>query len=246
MFHLAAYSELIATAVENDLTPVPDSILTIQNGHFLPRRDCALIWAAAMGTNLQRARITTPSYRQYNRPWIRGIMPGLVPTSPQQLWPMFNQPLPLKGIEELAIDATQNAVANQQITAVVGLQFSPAPPAIGDIFTTRGTSVTVAVANAWTLLVPVFDDVLPAGRYAVCGFNCISTNGQAARLIFEDQSYRPGSLSTTALGNIQHPYFTKGVTGQWGTFNSYAMPNIEVLCNAADAAHEFYIDYVRL
>jgi len=246
MHHCLAWSVDCVTATLTDLTPVPDTIFTVMNAHFLPRRDLKAFWAAAMATNLQRAQIETPTLLQLAPNMIRGIMAGLVPTSPQEMLTLASNPLRLLMTEEITIRGIQNAGANQRITVVMGVEVTPNPPAFGDMFWLRGTSTSAAVANAWSLLTMVWATTLPQGVYAVVGLAVQSTNAQAARLVFEDSPYRPGSLSTPGLGNIQHPYFKLGSLGQWGTFPSYAMPNIEVLANAADAAHEIYLGLLRL
>jgi hypothetical protein len=246
MFHLSAYSTSIATGVETDLTAVQDNVLPISNSHLVPQLPCAVIFAAVMATNIQRARIQSPTLQQITTPFIRGIMPALVPSSPAQLATYLMNPLDVKMLEEIQILAFQNAAGAQRVTCLVGLQFSPGIPISGDIYTLRGTSTTPAVANAWTQIAVTWQNALPQGQYAVAGLQHQSANGQAARLIIQQLFYRPGCMSQALLTDIAHPYFFKGAMGQWGVFNNYAMPNVEVLCNAADAAHELYLDIVPL
>lgn len=246
MFHLAAYSASIATGVETDLTPVPDTIITIQNGHLLPNQELNLIFAAAMATNIQRARISTPKMLVVTTPYIRGIMAGLVPTSPAQLATYLNSPFTLRATEEIQVLALQNAAGAQRVTVLMGLQTSPNMPISGDIFTIRGTSTTAAVANTWTPLTMTWQNTLPNGRYAIVGLQHQSANGQACRLSIESERYRPGCMSQAALSDIAHPYFMKGAMGKWAEFSNYAFPVPEVLANAADAAHEVYMDLIRL
>lgn len=246
MHHLLGWTVDTVTATLTDITPVTDDIWTISNAHFLPRENANLIWAAAMATNLQRAQVETPTILQMTPAMIRGIMAGLVPTSPQEMLTLAQNPQPLLKTEEIIIRAIQNAGVNQRITCLAGVQITPNPPAIGEQFWMRGTSVTAAVANAWTTLAVTWASNLPQGNYAVTGLAVQSTNAQAARCIFENVSYRPGSISIPGLGNISHPYFKLGGLGQWGVFQNYAMPNIQVLANGADAAHEIYLGIMPL
>lgn len=245
MFHLVAYSASIATGVETDLTPVPDLIMPIANGHFFPNQDVRLLFAAAMATNLQRARIVTPTARQVTTPFIRGIMAGLVPTSPAQLGTYLSNPFRLKQLEEIQLLAFQNAAGAQRVTCLLGLETQPATAVVGDVFTIRGTSTTAAVANTWTPLTVTWQDVLPVGTYDIVGLQHVSANGQACRLSIEAERYRPGCMSAALISDIAHPYFFKGAMGRWASFNNYAFPVPEVLANAADASHEIYMDIVR-
>jgi len=246
MFHICAYSALAAQNVETDLTPVTDTILPIFNGHFFPQDQPQLLFAAAMATSISRARIQTPTLNQITNPFIRGVMGGLVPTSPAQIANYGNNPLPLKAREEIISFGTQTGVGSLRTTVLLGLLFSQNPIAVGNQYTIRGTSTTAAVANVWTTLAITFQNQLPQGNYAVTGLQHQSANGQAARIIFLGGYYRPGSMSLAALTDYGHPLFRMGALGQWGTFRDNIMPNIEVLCNAADAAHEIYLDFQPL
>jgi hypothetical protein len=53
-------------------------------------------------------------------------------------------------------------------------------------------------------------------------------------------------MSLANLGDYGHPLFRLGHMGQWGQFRDNIMPNVEVLCNGADAAHEVYLDVMPL
>lgn len=246
MFHIVANSVAGAQNVETDLTPIPDTILPIFNAHFFPQDTPQLLFAAAMSTNISRARIQTPTLNKITNPFIRGVMSGLVPTSPGQVANYAMNPLQLAAREEIISFGTQTAVAATRITTLLGLLFTPNPIAAGSQYTMRGTSTTAAVANAWTLLAIVFQNQLPQGQYAVTGLQHQSANAQAARIIFLGGYYRPGCMSLAALSDYGHPIFRMGYLGQWGMFRDNIMPNIEVLCNGADAVHEVYLDFQPL
>lgn len=89
-------------------------------------------------------------------------------------------------------------------------------------------------------------DALPKGRYAVVGSECISTTAIAHRWIFDNQSFRPGALSSGAIGERTHRLFYDGSLGTWGTFISQVPPRIEVLCSGADADHTIFLQVVRI
>lgn len=243
MMHLVANSVAGAQNVETDLTPIADTVMPIFNGHFFPQDPPSIVFASAMSTNISRARIQTPTLLKTTSPFIRGVMAGLVPTSPAQLADYRNNALDLKAREEIILFGTQTAVAATRITTLLGLLFTPNPPATGDQYTMRGTSTTAAVANAWTLMTITWQNQIPQGAWNVTGLQHQSANAQAARLIFLGGFYRPGCQSLAALADYGHPMFRFGGLGVWGQFRDNIMPNIEVLCNAADALHEFYIDF---
>ena len=246
MFHLAAYSASIATGVETDLTPVTDGILTIQNAHFLPPFDMNMWFAAAMATNLQRARFNSGTLRIPTTPFIRPIMAGLVPVDPVRFRDYSQDPLVVKGIEELAVLALQNAAGAQRVTCLVGLGLNRVPQPSGNIITMRGTSTTAAVANAWTQLQVTWQDTIAAGTYAIVGLDHQSANGQGCRLVVLNQYWRPGAISNPGIADRGDVLFRNGDLGEWGRFTANYLPIPEVLCNAADAAHEIYLHFVRV
>lgn len=246
MFHICASSALATQNIETDLTPVPDTILPVFNAHFFPQDQPQLLFGAAMCTNISRARIQTPTLNKITNPFIRGVMNGLVPTSPGQVANYAQNTLPLAAREEIISFGTQTGAGNIRTTVLLGLLFQPQPIAAGSQYTMRGTSTTAVTANTWSLLTMVWQNQLPQGQYAVTGLQHQSANAQAARVIFLGGYYRPGSMSLAALSDYGHPIFRMGYLGQWGTFRDNILPNIEVLANGADAVHECYLDFQPL
>lgn len=246
MHHLLVYTASIAQNVDVDVSALADSIFVIQNGHFLPQRDFNLIFAGAASANMNRARIISSSLRQYTTPYIRPVSSAAGWGFPQRVYDLFATPLLLRALEEIQVNAVQTGAAAEQVWIGLGLETQRTPRPPGQIFTMRGTSTTAAAANTWTQIAVTWQDVLPAGLYALCGLEVSSANARFARAILEGQVWRPGSFSIQAVGNGNHERFKLGGLGEWGRFNSWAMPNIEVVCSAADASHDVYLDLVRV
>jgi hypothetical protein len=247
MFHLLANYINIGTTTDTDITPVTDNVILIQNSHFVFQSDMSLLLATLMEATPSRARIVTPSLRIPSTPWIRPLLGAATPPNNPHLADYRYNPLTIRALEEFEWLATSGlTMGNEHATALswVGDGITPAPA--GRITTLRGTSTTAASANAWTSVTVTWQDTLPSGVYAIVGLQHQSANAQACRLIINGQQWRPGALSVTSLANSSHPAFLKGGLGQWGTFRSVAMPIPEVLCNAADAAHEIYLEFVQI
>ena len=246
MFHLAAYTALLSTTVDTDIAPLTDSVLLIQNSHFVLQSDMYLFMAYAMSATHTRTRIILPSFRVVTTPWIRPISQATTTPNNPNLADYREHPLRIKALEELQISATSGiAMGNERYTALLALGDTITPPPVGDIFTLRGTSTTAAVANAWSQLTMAWQDTLPQGQYAIVGLSHESANAIACRLIVNGQPWRPGALSFTSFANRTNDMFHRGGLGVWGTFRSVAMPIPEVLCNAADAVHEVYLEFIR-
>lgn len=245
--HVLAYFDALAAVAGAKATPVPDPIWAIQNGDFLPQKDWWLLMAASMGTTLDSSRIVTPSFRQFSPPYIRPVNPLGTPDAYTPPADYRRYPLKLKGLEEIEVQQTTNAAGPADTTTVLIVSDEPIKPTpVGDVYTLHGASTTAAVANNWSLIQVAWDDVLPAGLYAACGLECVSAAGQAGRLIFENQVSRPGGFSSLALAGYNRHMTTKGGLGDLGHFTGNRMPNVEVLCDGADAAHDVFLDFVRI
>lgn len=245
-FHLAAYSASVANTGNVDMAAIADQMLTIQNGHFLPQEDMNLLFAYAGSLTMQRTRIVSPTNRQITLPFIRPFNLALLPTNnPNVAWYAEN-PFRVKGLEELAVEVSQGGAGAEVATVLLGLQKNFESVPRGDEFTMRGTGTTTAVANAWTNCTVTWADALPQGNYVCTGFEAIGTTMKAARLIFENQWDRPGCIGTAVAGNRQFWRFYTPELGAYGRFRSTRMPNVEILCNAADTAQEFYLSFVRV
>ena len=248
MFHTCA-TFVAATATANtDQPAIQDNVMLIQNQHFVPQSDMFLLWAYHTGVTELRARINSPTLRQYSPPFIRPINAALLPATLSRPADYTKMPLRLKALEEFQIESTNSAAGPNNSHTILGLGLGPIQPAPnGDVYTMRGTGTGTAVAQAWTQVVMTWADTLPSGRYAVVGMNAWAATAIAARLIFNnDQPWRPGCVAGANDTIIQDEMFRQGGLGVWGTFNAWAMPNVEFLCNAGDTAFTVYLDMVRI
>lgn len=247
MRHTVAYSESHDNTANEDITPVPDQIMAIQNGHFVPQVDCQINWAAPMSAVALRARLSSPSIRQVTQPYLIPVIDSVGPLTTDKAVDLRSNPIMARALEELAVESTLSAVGPTRDTIVVDLADSPLAPApSGQAFTIRGTGTTTQVASNWTLCSITWANNLPVGRYAVIGGIAYGATCQAFRVIFENQTWRPGGLGWVSEVVQADPLFRYGELGMWGTFQSNRMPNIEMLASAADAAQTVYLDLVRI
>lgn len=248
MHHTSAYTVAVGTTANTDVPAVADGIMAISNSHFLPQRDLDLIFASVQSATMQRARFNSPTNRQVTLPFIRPVRIGALAGAEPRVSDYRDNPFRVKGLEELAVEATSDiAMGTEQCSVIVGLcepgRLGSAPK--GDIFTMRGTSTTAAVARTWTAITMTWADTLSYGDFVVVGLEVIATNGIAARLTFDQQFFRPGCVGGVALSDRSHEMFRKGGLGLWGTFRATRFPIVEVYNNATDAVHTVYMDIVR-
>lgn len=247
MFHTVVYQASLGATADTDCPAITDNIMLIQNNHIVPQQDMQIIYAYAGAVTLLRSKFTSPSLRQFSPPFIRPIDTVASPSSRTPIADYRQNPLTIKALEELAVQSTDSATGPNVGNIVVGLQYQPNIPAqSGQIITMRGTGATAVTANAWSTAAMTWADTLPAGTYQCVGLSGFSATGITARLIFDQQYYRPGAVIGANGGIIPHSMFLKGGLGVWGTFTANRMPNIEFFCTSADNAQEVYLDLVRI
>lgn len=248
MQHLLGWYISIGQTADTDVTPIADPVMTIQNGHFLPQQIMNLYWAAAMSATLSRAKFATPKTRVMTNPYIRPIIEAAKPPTNPAVMTLWDRPFAFNALEEIQLLATSAlAMGNESCygIALVGGPLTPAPA--GDYYRLRFTSTTTLTAHVWSQLTgPTFQDTLPQGTYAVVNLEVFSATAVAARIIFNGQQYRPGSLAINALSNQQSPWISRRQGGIMGQFTQTALPLIEVLADAADTSQEGYLTIVRV
>lgn len=247
MFHTLAYRLSIADITATDVTPVTDGIMPINNGHFVPGKDMRIPFASYQAAGATRARLISPSLRQLTTPWIKPSALAIVQGAEPHVADYRANPLGVKALEELQFEAFQTTGGAAVVVGIVGLMMGgivPLPQ--GDVFTMRGTGTATLTAGAWTQGAITWQDTLPNGLYAIGGLQYIGATALAARLILEEEYFRPGCIGTGLTTSQTHPMFMKGGLGVWGRFNANRMPSIEFLANAADTAEEVFLDFVRI
>lgn len=238
MWHSAAYQGSIALTSTNQAVPaINDSIFKIgsQNG-FVLQEDMMLIAALAGGVGMANPKLRSPKLNQFNPLMItpyaltEGVASGLI----RARWPY--RPFTFRNQEEVtAFSDNSNAAAQAQIIVCDYSNSIDAIPPGEELFL-QFTSTTAAVANAWTLVQYALSQALPEGVYALISSELASTTGIYHRWTFWSQFYRPGFPSAESLANPQAVEVTDLYKGLAGQFSNVTLPNLEVLCSAADAA----------
>jgi hypothetical protein len=247
MQHCIAWSNNAINNVETDMTPVTDSIIAIQNGHYMPQRDTQMVWAFFANADADRMRLASPTLRQITTPFLRPVNGTITPEARPGVADYRQYPLTLKGLEELQVFTFQNGAGAARSTVLMGIADGPIIQAPnGQIYTLRGTGTTAVTANAWTGVTITWQDNLPAGRYAAVGLLGVSATCVGTRLVFEDTPWRPGSVGSTDTENPENMMFRMGNCGVLGTFTGNRMPNVEMICTSADASQEIYLDLMKI
>lgn len=246
MYHVLGYQANTFGQTNFDSTPFQDTYVPIQNNHYLPPIPMKLFGGWFGGTLLTSLTLVTPKTRMVVPPRLYPIQQTTLPPDRPHIWDRRANPFVLNAIEEVSVQMTVGGAAAAPTTAILfaGDQLEPVPP--GDVYSLHGVSSTPAVANAWTQVAITWDQSLPAGNYTIVGSQHQSANAIAHRWYFRTSPMKPGFLSINSLGNITDPSYYYGGWGALGTFNTTAYPFVEVLANAADASHDFVMNFVKV
>lgn len=248
MWHSAAYTGSVALTSTNQALPaLSDSILKVgsQNG-FVLQEDMMLLAAYAGGTGLANPFLKSPKLNQFNPLFVS-------PFNGQQaandgeiyaLWPY--RPFTFRNQEEVTAQVDNGNAGAQQMTLVADFSNGVDAVPAGEELFVKFTSTTAALANQWTLLSYTLTQTLPEGIYALVASEVASTNAIYHRWTFWGQFYRPGFLSTTAFANRQARNIQTLMKGLAGRFSNVTLPNIEVLCGAADAVHTGFMRVLKV
>lgn len=247
MFHTVGWRESIADIVEADIQPVVDQIMAINNNHFVPQRDMFLQYVYGGAAGITDARLDSPSFRQFSSPRVRPINLAIVPVDEPNIADYRANPLRARALEELEFLAAQTTGGAAVVVGLAALSDSPLQiMPQGDIYTMLGVGTTTVTAGAWSPTAITWADTLPNGRYAVVGFEAVGVTCVGARLTFENQWQRPGCLGQSLVSGAGPAMFRKGGLGVWGYFDTFRMPSVEFLCNAADTAQTVFLDVMKV
>lgn len=245
-YHVLAYQTSGFGVSNQDMSPVADAIFSIQNGHFLPHVDLNVYGAYFGGANLLAVRLVTPRSRQIVPPPLYPIQGALLPPDRPHIVDRRNNPFKLNAVEEVSLQANLGGAGSLPNVAVLFAGTSLDMVPAGDIYSLHGTSTTAAVPMQWTPINITWDQTIPAGNYTMIASQQQSTNAIAHRWVFKTAVMRPGFLSVTAIPNISEPSWYYGGWGILGTFNTYTYPQMEVLCNVADTAHDCVMNIIKV
>jgi hypothetical protein len=239
MLHLLAFgASTPGVLTDSILNAIPDPIFTRSNNRFQVPTPLKLLLGYAASISLTGARVNTASLRLRGFPQITPTNITALPPSDPNVLDMREWPLDLRPEEDIELDVTRVAGGGAENT-YGGLWVCQNEPVYNinyrDLRWIRFTAAVTQVAFNWSAAATVaFQDTLEGGRYAIFGMQCNSTSTVFARLILQNQVYRPGILGQTLVSSRSHEAFRGGL-GLWGFFNTYSVPQIESVGDAAGA-----------
>lgn len=246
---VALYGSVANGASLVNLTPVTDSLVSIQNSRFLfPMR--AQIGCILMNVpDGSRARINTPMYRNIALPEVYPVkITAENGTNPPVMGPIWGS-LEIPMNDEFGIDVSRGGAAAADCFGAIWYAPGMTPASRGPVITMRATCTLTLTVGTWVSGNLTFDQSLPNGSYEVVGMQATIADAMFARLIFPGGiNYRPGVPVVEAYGSYVNPQtFRFGNFGSYGRFVSTAQPLIEVMGHTAGAeTGEFLLDLIKV
>jgi len=247
MFHTFAYTRDGDSTVGAELSAIQDNVLTITNDKILPATNLNLQWAGACCISMVSMRLNSPTLRQVSPPYLTEVIDASTPGANDYLVTDYRaNPLEFRALEEISVQGTHDNVSDRRSFCILTVTERQTPSPVGQPWAMRGTATTTLVANEWTSVAMTWEDSVPNGTYSVVGLKAQGATAVAARLIFNDQVFRPGAMAVTAINSDIDPIMVKGNQGNWGNFTTTTMPTVQYLSHSADTSQEVILEFVRI
>jgi len=247
MFTLVGWTESQDSAVLVNVAALAAPHIRVNlDDVIIPSEVPLLVATYALGPNLTRAQLVSPSLRRLLNYEISPVEIAAEPLSPTAWVDMRDHPIPLDPEEALNAQAAEDGAGATRATILAWLADKAITPIVGDIRSTRVTNATTLVANAWTNGALTFADQLPAGRYACVGARFFGAGLQAFRMLFVGYTWRPGAIGFDTAADVDPFEFRCGRFGVWGEFNHNTPPTVDFLSNSADTSQIGVLDLIKL
>jgi len=251
LHHLSIYQLATQTGGAVTLKDVPavsDPAVTLVNSHpIFPVPVQAIMAYVGQDTHITRAFLTTPKLRAINQCYLRpmDIAAATVASRPPVV-EFFHHPLSLNPIDENQVLMTTSAnVTTPNVAIWFGDGNFNVPQ--GDLITIHASQSITLVSGGWAYGTITLDSPLPAGRYSVIGASAFGTNMLFFRLIFPNQVWRPGGIAGLTAAFIDTRYHRWGNLGEWGQFETFALPQLDTFGSSAGAQTiDLSLDIVRV
>lgn len=255
MKHLAAFYAAIDSATLIPVDTIIDDILSrpAVDRFQVPSDLNSIAWAAALGTDLTRAQLVSPSLE------VRRMTLDVVPHTRAAVafagaaGRVFvpKAELALIPTENLLLEASEDAVGASDVYGLICLKTPGAPPAIpaGDIRVVRAVAAVALTPNEWTTLTPILENDLEPGTYELVGFIPVSATIIAARALLVGQPYRPGVPGLAGAiedaMDFGEQFYDKLMWESLGSFTHISPPQFQFLASAADAVETIILYLVK-
>ena len=243
------YSSVAAQASPTyvNLTPLADTIATVNGNLLYVGALNNLVGALLFGTTADQSKVVTPSLLNISPYQIVNVPQSPLPVSTMSLAFTPASPFKLVTNEGLQVYSSNSNTSTASPTfALVALSDGALAPVTGEIITARATMTTSATADVWENAALSFDTVLPAGTYNLVGARVEGAHAKAFRMVFQgNTSVRPGSLAALGVNGNDVAGSRRGGWGVWGTFDQFTPPTVDHVADGTSETAVVYLDLIK-
>ncbi len=254
--HLIGYFEAINSATLVNVNNITDDIVIKLDADRLavPAEYNFIHWAGALGTDISRAQILTPTLQ------VRRMNLEVVPRQVgDDIWDLTRsqvfrpqRPISLTPTEEIRFQAAEDGSGATSTACIIALGTATLPPIPpGDIRRNRWTGTQTLTTNTWTTTTVVLDEEYEPGTYVMVNSIQTGVSPYAHRILFQGQPWRPGGPSFAAAGEataVDYDSTWEPFLGGYamGIFTHRTVPAVQILATAADTAQVGFFDAIRI
>lgn len=254
MFLIVDYTDSTSSAqTDTDIKLATDSMITSLNSHPLFPVPVEVIYWGGIGLTMTRVRLSAPKVKPIVRPVLQPCNQAATVSDPLPFMDYWRRPIMLNPVEEIQmLRSNTTAVAEQDhVVLAVGDGNRNVPQ--GDLYVARATTSFTPTVNSWSTGTITMDDTLQVGRYSIVGMRVNDATGIAARLIFPGAplvgalpQIRPGIICRKSNAQTDPIAFREGMLGEYGQFESFALPVLEIMDSGPTANPEVFFDIVNV
>jgi hypothetical protein len=238
-----------AAQVDTDIPLATDSMITNLNNHPLFPVPVWVQWWYGIGTSMTRVRLSAPKVKPIVRPVLSVTDQGTAPSDPLKIQEYFRHSIGLNKTEEIQMLRTKTSAIAERDHVVLAVGDGVRTVPQGEMYIARATTAFTPTVNVWSTGNLTLDDTLQVGRYSIIGMRVNDATGIAARLIFPGApiqgglpQIRPGVICRTGPGQSDWIPTRFGGMGEFGQFESFALPVLEIMDAGPTANPEVLLD----
>jgi hypothetical protein len=248
MFHHMAYWNAFAGApqVLGNMSLVTDTVFSGQPGPVgnnpIFTDQVYLMAAAVLGADTTQAQIYSPSIAPFGNINLKEMGLSATPGSFPRIQDFRSRPIMIPTNEQISALITDTVGVDDSFHFwLCDKAWSRSQVQALGRYIQYWTCAPTRVAGAWSGGYAItYQNQPQGGWYVIHDVVCFNAVCRAFRVIFpkgptvNNRIWRPGDFCLQALANLQRPGWENG-KGDWGSFNTFEPPTIEVLADAAGA-----------
>lgn len=246
-YHMLAFAGSVAqNAVLANVPLLVDNYVSQQGSAYVFRESLKILGIYCQIDSGTNAQLFTPRFREMGP---NSIVPISTSAAPPNLPPVYlpegNGPL-VTPLDPFNVQVSRTGAGAANCYSLLWVSDRAPTRDYRECRTLRATSATVFADATWTQGTFTFDQTLPSGRYDILGMDIYGTNLLAARLVFPDGQAKPGVIAQQSIAEYNWQYWRFGNQGVLGSFDSTAIPYIEMMGTGVGTTQTLLLDLVRV